>query len=310
MKQMGGLLAKSGRYAALLGALACVLFAGCGGAADGESAVLEFGPSPSAGAAASAQLPTATHAISVKSPVPMPSQRPQKPAPTDTPAMATPGHTPEKTPEPTSALEPAPAQTEEKTKVADGFYFMKLDDSLKKRITGMSFPEKDARIAYGDLRYIGLLYMDFEGNKREGELIVHRKLAREVTEIFLELYRAGYPLASVRLVDDYGEPGDDNKSMAANNTSAFNYRRVTGSSTLSRHSYGAAIDINPLFNPYIVGDRVAPPEAAPYVDRSKDFAGKIDHDDLCYKLFHAAGWSWGGDFKGDKDYQHFSKEVK
>ena len=97
--------------------------------------------------------------------------------------------------------------------------------------------------------------------------------------------------------------------MAANNTSAFNYRRVTGSKTLSRHSYGAAIDVNPLFNPYMDDGRIAPPEAAAYADRDREFPGKIDHDDLCYRLFIRNGWSWGGDWSGDKDYQHFSKDI-
>lgn len=214
------------------------------------------------------------------------------------------------TPEGTPAATASPTPQAEITTIAEGFYYKKLDDALQKRITGMSYPaEGKVDISYDDLRYVGIRYVDFEGKRHDGELMVHRKLAKEVAEIFLALYEAGYPLASVRLVDDYGEPGDDNLSMAANNTSAFNYRRVTGSKTLSRHSYGAAIDINPVYNPYIDGDRVAPPNAADYVDRSRDFPGKIDHDDLCYKLFTKAGWSWGGDFKGDKDYQHFSRDI-
>lgn len=198
-----------------------------------------------------------------------------------------------------------------KVTLAEGFYYIKLSDEIKQRITGMSYPEDDENIeiSYDDLRYIKLKHYDFEGKVHDGELIVNRKLADEVMEIFYELYKAKYPLESVRLVDDYGEPGDDNLSMAANNTSAFNYRRVTGSKTLSRHSYGAAIDINPRLNPYIDGDRIAPENGAEYADRSKDFAGKLDHDDLCYKLFINHGWTWGGDWKGDKDYQHFSKDI-
>jgi len=252
-----------------------------------------------------------------------------RPTPTQTiAATPTPLPTPIKTTVPDIALTAAPTeqpsaaltesakpsaddgQSERKT-VADGFYYIKLSDELKHRITGMSYPEDDEniKISYDDLRYIKLQHYDFEGNVREGELIVNKKLADEVTQIFYELYKAGYPLESVRLVDDFGEPGDDNLSMAANNTSAFNYRRVTGSKTLSRHSYGAAIDINPRLNPYIDGERIAPENGAEYADRSKDFAGKIDHDDLCYKLFIAHGWTWGGDWKGDKDYQHFSKDI-
>ncbi len=195
--------------------------------------------------------------------------------------------------------------------VADGFYYMELDDGIKKRITGMSYPADDRNIAisYDDLQYVKIKHYDFDGNVKDGELIVNKKVAKEVAQIFYELYKAQYPLTSVRLVDDFGEPGDDNLSMAANNTSAFNYRKVTGSKNLSRHSYGAAIDINPLFNPYIDGERIAPENGAEYADRSKDFPGKIDHDDLCYKLFTAHGWTWGGDWKGDKDYQHFSKDL-
>lgn len=225
-------------------------------------------------------------------------------APTAAPTQAA-------TPKPTPMPSAAPSENDGKVTIADGFYYIKLSDEIKQRITGMSYPEDDEDIAigYDDLRYIKMKYYNFEGSFHEGELIVHRKLADEVTQIFYELYKAKYPLESVRLVDDYGEPGDDNLSMAANNTSAFNYRQVTGSKTLSRHSYGAAIDINPKLNPYIDGDRVAPENGAEYADRSMDFAGKIDHDDLCYKLFTARGWTWGGDWKGDKDYQHFSKDI-
>lgn len=186
---------------------------------------------------------------------------------------------------------------------------MKLNDALKARIKGMSYPanDTDCKISYDELRYIKLLHYDFVGKVHEGELIVNAKLADEVMKIFYELFKAKYPLASVRLVDDYGQPASDSLSMAANNTSAFNYRRISGSKTLSRHSYGAAVDINPVFNPYIVGARVAPENSKPYVDRSRNFAGKIDHADLCYKLFLKYGWTWGGDWQGDKDYQHFSK---
>ncbi len=243
--------------------------------------------------------------------VPIPTTPPDV---TETPAATPqPGESAQPSVTPQTTDKPAETQTaaDDKTVIADGFYYMTLDDALKQRITGMSYPEDDEDIAisYDDLRYIKIKYVDFGGNVKDGELIVNKKLAKEVTRIFYELYQAQYPLESVRLVDDYGEPGDDNLSMAANNTSAFNYRKVTGSKKLSRHSYGAAIDINPMLNPYIDGDRVAPENGAEYADRSKDFAGKIDHDDACYKIFIKHGWTWGGDWSGDKDYQHFSKDI-
>jgi hypothetical protein len=210
------------------------------------------------------------------------------------------------------ASQDAEAEEGDRTVVADGFYYMELTDELKARITGMSFPAdpSDSAITYADLRYVRLKYYDFEGNVHDdGELIVHAELAEEVAQIFYELYGAEYPFTSIRLVDDYGEPGDDNLSMAANNTSAFNYRYVTGTETLSRHSYGAAIDVNPRLNPYINGERISPENGAEYADRSLKRPGMIDHDDLCYRLFSGYGWKWGGDSEGDKDYQHFSKDV-
>lgn len=275
---------------ALAVALSLVL-SGCTSQAPSAAAT----PSPAAAATA-----TPTFAATVTptlSPTPSPT-----PEPTGTPTPTAPP-----TPEPTAS----PTPDEGWVTIAQGFRYKPLDEDLKRRITGISFPadDPDVRIRYGDLRYIALRHVDFEGRVREGELIVHATLAREVTEIFLALYEARYPLASVGLVDDFGEPGGDNLSMAANNTSAFNYRYVTGTRTLSRHSFGAAIDINPLFNPYLHDGLVSPPEAAAYVDRTREFPGKIDHDDLCYRLFTERGWSWGGDWQGDKDYQHFSKPI-
>ncbi|HWR24059.1 MAG TPA: M15 family metallopeptidase [Feifaniaceae bacterium] len=255
-----------------------LLFSAC--AAPGGQEPTETGPAyspaPSASAAAS---PSPSAAIS--------------PAPSATPGIA-----------------PAMSMEAEKLGSVDGFFYMELNDVIKKRITGLSYPENDrkAKIRYGDLRYVCILYYDFKGNVKAGELIVHRKLADEVMEIFCELYRCKYPFTSVRLVDDFD--ADDTRSMEANNTSAFNYRTVAGSKKLSLHSYGMAIDINPKLNPYVKKSVVSPKSSKKYADRSKDFAGKIDKDDLAYKLFKKHGWEWGGDWKTVKDYQHFEKDVR
>ena len=230
-------------------------------------------------------------------------------------AVATASFVPEETPLAEAVPEPTqtPAPQAERVSLNDDFYYVPLDDATRARITGLSYPkdDSDAAVNYGDLRYIHLLHVDFEGNVREGELIVNKKVAKEVMEIFYELYQAKYPLTSVVLVDEFGEAADDNLSMAANNTSAFNYRVVAGSKTLSLHSYGLAVDVNPLLNPYVKSDgSISPESGAEYADRTRDFAGKIDHDDLCYQLFTEHGWSWGGDWKNSKDYQHFSKDVR
>ncbi len=102
--------------------------------------------------------------------------------------------------------------------------------------------------------------------------------------------------------------------MADNNTSCFNYRTVSGKSKLSNHSYGCAIDINPLYNPYVrTRDGkvlVSPQNAGEYADRSADFPYKIDREDLCYRLFTEHGFEWGGAWNSSKDYQHFEKKLQ
>lgn len=186
----------------------------------------------------------------------------------------------------------------------EGFTAQALPKNVIERIDGKSYRENHD-IGLDELAYLQMRYVDFHGMTQVGEMIVHYSLAREVLEIFCELYKSGYQIEKMRLVDEYD--ADDERSMADNNSSAFNYRVVADTDMISMHGYGRAIDVNPLINPYIVGEKVMPANAVQYVDRSKKFAHKIDHDDLCYKLFKARGWTWGGDWKTQKDYQHFYK---
>jgi hypothetical protein len=107
------------------------------------------------------------------------------------------------------------------------------------------------------------------------------------------------------LVDVYD--GNDNRSMVANNTSAFNCREVAGRpGVLSEHSLGGAIDINPLINPWVHYGAVDPPEAAKYADRNAKWKGAIYPDDEVVRAFAAFGWGWGGAWPDSHDYQHFS----
>lgn len=251
------------------------------------------GGAPAAQASAPAGTPILFAAVATASPAPV------------TPAPVTP------VPEPTALPDPFVDGMARET-LREGFYSVALNDALKERITGLSYPAPpaDCLVPYEALRYLRIRYVDFSGAEQEGELIVNERLAPEVLEIFAALYDARYPLSSVRLVDDFGQPGDDTRSMEADNTSAFCYRSVAGSEKLSRHSYGAAIDINPMRNPYIRPDgSIVPENGAAYADRSADFPGRIDEDDLCYRLFTERGWEWGGHFKTSKDYQHFSKDI-
>ena len=183
-----------------------------------------------------------------------------------------------------------------------------LSDEIKERITGVSYPE-GCSVPYEDLRYLRLKYVDYDGNDRAGEMICNKDIAEDLIEIFTALYEERYPINSIRLIDDYG--GDDTASMADDNTSCFNYRMVEGSGNLSRHAYGMAVDLNPFCNPYITypggTERISPPGSEPYADRDSGLPHMIDRNDPAYKLFTAHGFSWGGDWKTMKDYQHFYK---
>lgn len=190
--------------------------------------------------------------------------------------------------------------------IDNNFYIKEIDDSIFQRINGISYKENDYIKIY-DLRYIHILHKNLQGETCEGELIFNKYFAKDILEIFEELYKANYPIERVKLIDEY--KGDDNLSMKNNNSSAFNYRQMTTSNKLSKHALGLAIDINPLYNPYYkktdTKEIIEPIEGEPYVDRSKEFNYKIDHNDLAYKLFTSKGYEWGGDWKKSKDYQHF-----
>lgn len=202
----------------------------------------------------------------------------------------------------------------------NGFTSIRLNKSIKKRITGSSYPfGKTASISYKDLRYLQVLYVDFEGNTQTGELIVNKKIATKTLKVFYELYQIKYPIQRMSLVDDYD--ASDEKSMSANNTSAFNYRLITGTTRLSKHGQGLAIDINPKINPCVSYRNgkvslVEPANGKKYIQRNtKKCKGKyaeymIHKNDKVYKIFKKYGFSWGGDWSTKKDYQHFEYTGK
>ena len=160
------------------------------------------------------------------------------------------------------------------------------------------------------LRALTLDHVDADGGHARGVLVVHEDVVDEVVAIFAQLYAARFPIASMRPVDDFvGDDGraSDDLSMAANNTSGFNCRAITGGTRFSRHAWGRAIDLNPIENPYVSGSTVLPPAGAAYVDRSVYHPGMIRRGDVVTRAFAAAGWTWGGDFRTLADYQHFQR---
>ncbi len=197
-------------------------------------------------------------------------------------------------------------QTYENNK--EQFYISEIPDDIFEKMQGKSY-KADCTFPRENLRYIHVLHVGFDNQVHEGELVVNKDIADDVLEIFKELYESGYQIEKVRLIDEYD--ADDEASMSDNNSSAFNFRFISHTTKISKHGMGMAVDINTLYNPYVKtvdGElSIEPANAADYVDRSKDFSHKIDHDDLCYKLFTEHGFEWGGDWTHSKDYQHFEK---
>lgn len=200
-------------------------------------------------------------------------------------------------------------ELEESIVLVDNPVFKKseITDDIKTRMEGKSMKENDS-ITYDDLSYLTITYLDYNGNTVQGEMVVHKKLADEVLDIFKEIYYAKFPIERMRLVDDYD--AIDHASMINNNSSAFCYRTIAGTNTVSNHGMGLAIDINPFYNPHVLksSETVNPPEASKYADRTLNAKGMIKKNDVVYKAFTSRGWTWGGDWN-NPDYQHFEKKI-
>lgn len=186
------------------------------------------------------------------------------------------------------------------------FYITEITDELFAKMQGKSYKD-NCTVPREDLRYLHVLHKDLNGETKEGEMVVNQFIAEDVLEILKELYKADYPIEKIRLIDEYD--ASDEMSMRDNNSSSFNFRFISYTTTVSKHGKGLAVDINTLYNPYVKmvngSLSVEPATAVEYTDRSKDFRCKIDHNDLCYKLFTEHGFEWGGDWGSAKDYQHF-----
>jgi hypothetical protein len=175
------------------------------------------------------------------------------------------------------------------------------------RVTAADLPRTyrpGCPVGPSQLRLLRVSHWDFRGRAHVGELVVRSTEARDVVSVFRQLYAALFPLRRLRLVDVYG--GDDDRSMAADNTSGFNCRQVEGSSSWSAHAYGLAIDVNPVENPFILNGRVSPPASRRYLDRSNVRPGMAVRRNVLVRAFASIGWSWGGRWTNPVDYQHFS----
>ena len=191
------------------------------------------------------------------------------------------------------------------------FKIKEIGPKLFKRIYKKSYKE-DCTIPLEDLRYLTILHYNLNQEICQGELICNKKISSDLIKIFQTLFEAQYPIERMVLIDEYN--ADDEASMRANNTTCFNFRKVAGTKVLSNHSKGLAIDINPLYNPFVKQRNgktfYQPSTGKKYINRSADFPYKISHKDLCYQMFKHYGFIWGGDWTSLKDYQHFEKDMK
>lgn len=153
----------------------------------------------------------------------------------------------------------------------------------------------------GKLRTVVVSHWGFDGRARVGRIVVANRVAPDVLAVFRILWANRFPIRGLRPVSAY--KGSDDRSMAADNTSGFNCRRVGGTRRWSLHAYGEAIDVNTVENPYVQGSRISPPAGRAYLDRLRYRKGMAVEGGVLVRAFASVGWKWGAAFG---DYQHFS----
>jgi hypothetical protein len=203
----------------------------------------------------------------------------------------------------------APPATASSPGIGFTFDAVELTTDVTARVRGVSW-HRGCPVALDDLRYVRVAHWDADGNPAVGELLVNADVVDDLRVVFEQLWDVQFPIRRMQLVDDFG--GDDFASIEADNTSAFNCRLRTGSSTeWSEHSYGRAIDINPIENPYVsTSGRTAHAASTPYLDRGDIRPGMIVAGDGVVEAFASVGWSWGGEWSPPIDYQHFSESGR
>lgn len=154
-------------------------------------------------------------------------------------------------------------------------------------------------------------HISFTERLEIGIIAVNIRIVDKIINIFEELKNNNYQIEKIILIDEYGF--DDEKSMMDNNTSAYNYRNIIGTKKLSNHARGLAVDINPLYNPYIkkINNKlcVFPKNSSKYINRDINCKYFIGKNDICYNIFKKHGFSWGGDWASAIDYQHFEYNI-
>ncbi len=177
------------------------------------------------------------------------------------------------------------------------------------RVTAVDLPHSWHRgcpVAPAQLRRLRVTYWGFDRQAHTGTLIVNVRAVSPLRRVFSRLYAKRFPIRRMRPIDAYG--GNDERSLAADNTAAFNCRFAiaSGPKRWSAHAYGLAIDLNPVENPYLLSGRVHPRAGRAYLDRSRVRRGMAVRSGSLVSAFASVGWQWGGRWASSPDYQHFS----
>jgi hypothetical protein len=203
--------------------------------------------------------------------------------------------------------DPGEAETEEEPAQFEGGV-LPIGPKLRNVLVGRNW-KPGCPVAIEDLRVVRVSYWNFRGDVRTGPLVLHERVAKDVLWVFRQLFEARFRIQKIQLAakDRPLTPKDYWNTSRRSVTASFNCRPATGSTSLSQHSYGWAIDINPLQNPYVRNDGTTLRHIAqPFRDRSLHLKGMIHEGDIVVRSFAAIGWEWGGHWHTLKDYMHFS----
>lgn len=186
--------------------------------------------------------------------------------------------------------------------------YSKLPNQLVEQMKSKNIWQPSCPVALRRLALVNIRYRDFENKTHDdGELVVMDAVAPRVARIFETLYERNFPIEKICSLHHYD--GDDERSMADNNSSAFNFRAIAGSTTVSIHGYGLAIDVNPLQNPYLTIQesegiaKIHPAEGWSFLNRSNQKPGMVEP---MVQVFADNGFTiWGGRWTTPIDYHHF-----
>jgi hypothetical protein len=202
------------------------------------------------------------------------------------------------------------AQTAVDDKNPGAFKHPIIDSKMSKKEAFDGLDPKCPKSIRKRQKLIRLKYYSFDGRVHQGQMVLDKDLVRDVKKVFDVALKEKFPVKSVIPISDmrFRKNGrwDDDLSMAAGNSSSFNYREITGGGRLSNHAYGRAVDLNTFQNPYIKG-KISLPSGAKYDPTAP---GTFTADSPIVKTFISLGWAWGGNWKSPTDYQHFEKPIK